>query len=50
LKANGVQFIVEPTLRFEGQPGEQWTMFFEDPFENPLEIKGFESLASVYDS
>ena len=50
LKANGVQFIVEPTLRFEGLPGEQWTMFFEDPFGNPLEIKGFASLASVYNS
>jgi uncharacterized protein len=50
LKGNGVRFIIEPTLRFKGQPGEQWTMFFEDPFGNPLEIKGFESLASVYDS
>jgi uncharacterized protein len=50
LKANGLRFIVEPTLRFAGQPGEQWTMFFEDPFGNPLEIKGFASLATVYDS
>ncbi len=50
LKANGVRFIIEPTLRFAGQPGEQWTMFFEDPFGNPLEIKGFASLASVYNS
>lgn len=50
LKANGVAFIIEPTLRFAGQPGEQWTMFFVDPFGNPLEIKGFGSLETVYGS
>ena len=50
LKANGVAFIIQPTVRFEGQPGEQWTMFFVDPFGNPLEIKGFASLAAVYDT
>ena len=27
----GVTFIIEPHLRFKGQPGEQWTMFFKDP-------------------
>ena len=48
LKAAGVRFIIEPSLRFAGQPGEQWTMFFEDPFGNPLEVKGFASLAAVY--
>lgn len=50
LKANGLPFIIEPTLRFEGLAGEQWTMFFVDPFGNPLEIKGFASLAAVYDT
>jgi len=50
LKQRGVEFIIEPSLRFEGQPGEQWTMFFVDPFGNPLEIKGFRSLATVYDA
>ena len=29
LKAKGVKFIIEPHLRFEGKPGEQWTMFFK---------------------
>ena len=48
LQARGVEFVIPPSLRFEGQPGEQWTMFFEDPFGNPLEIKGFRSLAAVY--
>jgi hypothetical protein len=50
LQQRGVEFIIEPSLRFEGQPGEQWTMFFVDPFGNPLEIKGFRSLATVYDA
>lgn len=27
----GVEFIIEPHLRFEGMPGEQYTMFFKDP-------------------
>ncbi len=31
-----IKFIVEPHLRFEGQPGEQWTMFFKDPSGNNL--------------
>jgi len=43
-----VTFVLEPQLRFAGQPGEQWTMFFCDPFGNPIEVKGFASLDSVY--
>jgi extradiol dioxygenase family protein len=50
LKDASTQFILEPQQRFAGQPGEQWTMFFCDPFGNPMEIKGFRSLATVYDS
>jgi extradiol dioxygenase family protein len=50
LQAAGVGFVIEPQLRFAGQPGEQWTMFFLDPFGNPLEIKGFASLDTIYAS
>lgn len=50
LQAAGVPFVVEPQLRFAGQPGEQWTMFFLDPFGNPIEVKGFASLETVYAS
>ena len=50
LRAAGTAFVLEPQLRFAGQPGEQWTMFFFDPFGNPIEIKGFESLASLYNT
>ena len=48
LQAAGTHFVIAPHLRFEGQPGEQWTMFFRDPFGNPIEIKGFEDLGAVY--
>lgn len=44
----GADFVLPPQLRFEGQPGEQWTMFFLDPFGNPIEIKGFRELEAVY--
>jgi extradiol dioxygenase family protein len=50
LKASQTAFVLEPHLRFAGQPGEQWTMFFLDPFGNPIEVKGFADLATVYQS
>jgi extradiol dioxygenase family protein len=50
LTSAGVDFVLPPQVRFEGQPGEQWTMFFCDPFGNPIEVKGFASLAEVYAS
>lgn len=50
LQQAGVEFVLPPQVRFEGQSGEQWTMFFCDPFGNPIEVKGFASLAQVYAS
>ncbi len=50
LKTAGTEFVLPPQVRFEGQPGEQWTMFFCDPFGNPIEVKGFASLDQVYAS
>ena len=50
LQAAGVDFVMPPQLRFAGQPGEQWTMFFCDPCGNPIEVKGFADLATVYDT
>jgi extradiol dioxygenase family protein len=41
LRAAGVSFLVEPHVRFRGQPGEQATMFFLDPSGNALEMKAF---------
>lgn len=48
LRAAGTRFVLEPQVRYAGEPGEQWTMFFCDPFGNPIEIKGFRSLAGLY--
>lgn len=41
LKNSGMEFIIEPYTRFEGQVGEQSTMFFLDPSGNALEFKAF---------
>lgn len=48
LEAAELPFVLAPTVRFEGEPGEQWTMFFLDPSGNPIEIKGFRSLDGLY--
>jgi extradiol dioxygenase family protein len=48
LQAAGTEFVLEPQVRYPGEPGEQWTMFFCDPFGNPIEVKGFASLAGLY--
>ena len=48
LQAADMQFVLAPQVRFAGQPGEQWTMFFLDPCGNPIEIKGFPSLDGIY--
>ncbi len=50
LREAGTDFVLEPQLRFAGQPGEQWTMFFLDPFGNPIEVKGFASLEGLYET
>jgi len=41
LKQAGVEFVIDPYTRFEGQPGEQSTMFLLDPAGNALEFKSF---------
>ena len=48
LQVAGVEFVMPPQCRFKDQPGEQWTMFLLDPSGNPLEIKGFASLDTVF--
>ena len=46
--ATGLNFDIAPVVRFEGQPGEQRTMFFLDPSGNPIEVKGFRDFDSVF--
>ncbi|MEO3888549.1 VOC family protein [Nonomuraea sp. B5E05] len=47
-RAAGTAFVIEPYLRFEGLPGEQWTMFLLDPAGNALEFKAFADDAQVF--
>ena len=44
----GVDFVIPPTIRFEGQPGEQATMFFLDPAGNALEFKAMADPAKLF--
>ncbi|MEV6866328.1 VOC family protein [Streptosporangium subroseum] len=48
LRAAGTAFVIEPYLRFEGQTGEQWTMFLLDPAGNALEFKAFADDSQVF--
>ncbi|MCG8325686.1 MAG: VOC family protein [Thiotrichales bacterium] len=48
LKHAGTVFLIEPTIRFEGQPGEQATLFIRDPSGNALEFKSFKSPRQLF--
>jgi uncharacterized protein len=48
LKTHGIKFVVEPYIRFAGQPGEQATLFFTDPSGNALEFKAFKDIAQLF--
>ncbi|MEU4830682.1 VOC family protein [Streptosporangium sp. NPDC023615] len=48
LRAAGTAFVIEPYLRFEGRPGEQWTMFLLDPAGNALEFKAFADESQIF--
>ncbi|MEO1482245.1 MAG: VOC family protein [Myxococcota bacterium] len=48
LVAAGVRFRIKPYLRFEGEVGEQATMFFDDPSGNPIELKSFKDPSTIF--
>ena len=48
IRAAGIPFVIEPRIRFEGQPGEQATMFLLDPSRNALEFKSFRHPENVF--
>ena len=48
LRAAGTRFVVEPHIRFRGQPGEQATMFLLDPCGNALEFKAFKDMGQLF--
>ena len=48
LKEKGVDFVIEPHIRYVGKPGEHATMFFQDPSGNHLEFKSFQSDTGIF--
>ena len=48
LREAGTAFVIEPGIRFEGEPGEQATMFFLDPSGNALEFKAFGDIGRLF--
>ena len=48
LRSLNTEFVIEPYLRFDGEPGEQWTMFLLDPAGNALEFKAFVDDSQVF--
>ena len=48
LRAAEVKFILEPHLRFKGQPGEQWAILFKDPSVNNLELKAMTTISYLF--
>jgi hypothetical protein len=48
LQGAGVDFVIAPAVRFEGEPGEQATMFFLDPAGNALEFKAMANPANLF--
>jgi extradiol dioxygenase family protein len=48
IKSHGIEFVIEPYTRFEGQIGEQATMFFNDPSGNALEFKSFKNIDQLF--
>lgn len=48
LERAGIEFVMKPQIRFAGLPGEQATMFFLDPSNNAIEVKGFADLSKLF--
>lgn len=48
LASRGVAFEIPPSVRFEGEPGEQRTAFLRDPSGNAIELKGFRDFDGVF--
>lgn len=48
LTAAGTKFVIEPYIRFKGEPGEQATMFFLDQCGNAIEFKAFADIGNLF--
>jgi len=50
LRNNNIEFVIDPYIRFEGETGEQATMFFCDPSGNALEFKSFKNPEAIFET
>ena len=50
LKDANIEFVIEPYIRFQGEVGEQATLFFLDPEGNALEFKSFKDMNQIFAS
>ena len=50
LEKSNISFKIKPYIRFLGEPGEQKTMFFQDPFGNNLEFKAFKDDKQIFEN
>jgi len=48
LREKGIEFVIEPYIRFKGEVGEQATLFFMDPAGNALEFKAFRNIDQLF--
>lgn len=48
MQAKGIDFVIEPYVRFEGRKGEQATLFVRDPSNNHLEFKAFRNIEMLF--
>ncbi len=48
LQEHGMNFLIEPHIRFLGEPGEQATLFIQDPSGNSLEFKSFRDPTALF--
>jgi extradiol dioxygenase family protein len=50
IKEHHIDFIIEPYTRFEGEVGEQATLFIKDPAGNAIEFKAFKNLDQLFEN
>ncbi len=43
-----INYLIKPTIRFKGEPGEQATFFISDASANALEFKSFKDRAQLF--
>lgn len=48
LKEQQTKFVINPHIRFEGEVGEQATLFIQDPSGNALEFKSFKQEEQIF--